>query len=83
MAVGPFLGSSIVQGTTSRWFFYVSLPVGAPVTWLVVGVHPGKVSTLMEKFNRIGFAGTVIFILASVWVLLHSRLLGQSTRGRS
>jgi len=72
-ALGPFIGGVIVETTTWRWVFYLSIPICVTAMILLVAflhVNYGKESTLLEKLGRIDLRGNAIFIAATTSILI-------------
>lgn len=72
-ALGPFVGGIIVETTTWRWVFYLSIPICATAMLLLLAflhVNYEKESTLREKLRRIDLRGNAIFVAATTSILI-------------
>ncbi|KAK3377352.1 major facilitator superfamily protein [Lasiosphaeria ovina] len=72
-SLGPLFGGLIVEHTTWRWVFYISLPVGGLALFLLTAflkVNYEKETTLATKVSMIDWTGNVIFVAALTSVLI-------------
>ena len=72
-ALGPFIGGILVETTTWRWVFYLSIPIGASAMVLLVAflnLKYEKKTTLSGKIKRIDLVGNAIFVLATTSMLV-------------
>ena len=71
-ALCPFIGGIIVETSTWRWIFYLSIPIGATAMVLLLAflsLKHDKQTALRGKIGRIDVFGNVIFILATTSML--------------
>lgn len=72
-ALGPFIGGIIVETTTWRWVFYLSIPIGATAMVLLVAflsLKYDKRTSLVGKMKQIDLIGNAIFILAATSMII-------------
>ena len=72
-ALGPFIGGILVETTTWRWVFYLSIPIGASAMVLLVAflnLKYEKKTTFIGKVKRIDLIGNGIFVLATTSMLV-------------
>ncbi|KAH9887542.1 major facilitator superfamily domain-containing protein [Xylariomycetidae sp. FL2044] len=70
MAIGPVVGGAIVQNTTWRWVFYISLPVG--------GVSISLLWLAWDKLKRIDVVGNSPLVAPTVSVLIALTWAGST-----
>jgi MFS family permease len=78
-ALGPFLGGIIVEKTTWRWVFLITLPFGgASIILLFLFLHvQNKRLTLLEALKRIDFIGNALIIVSSISILFALTYAGS------
>ena len=72
-AVGPVFGGLIVEYSTWRWVFYLSLPVGGTALVLLTAflqVNYDKNTGFLVRVKRIDWSGNLLFMLSMVSMLI-------------
>jgi MFS family permease len=80
VALGPFIGGSIVQSTTWRWVFYINLPIGGfslIVMFLFLRVSYRDEMSFANKVKRIDIVGNGILIAGTVAILYSLTYAGK------
>ena len=72
-ALGPVFGGLIVQYSTWRWVFYLSLPVGGIALVLLTAflqVNYDRETKFVTRVKRIDWSGNLLFMLSMVSLLI-------------
>ena len=72
-ALGPVFGGLIVQYSSWRWVFYISLPVGGAALVLLtvfLQVNYDKETKFVTRIKRIDWSGNLLFMLSMVSMLI-------------
>ncbi|KAK1996635.1 MFS general substrate transporter [Colletotrichum falcatum] len=81
LAVGPWVGGIIVERTTWRWVFYLTLPIGGLsmiMIFLFVRTAYNRSETHIQKLARIDYTGNLILIASTV-AILYATTYGGTT----
>ena len=72
-ALGPFIGGILVEATTWRWVFFLSIPVCATaigLLWIFLHLKYERESTWIAKFKRVDVVGNAIFVASTASILI-------------
>ncbi|OAA69790.1 Major facilitator superfamily domain, general substrate transporter [Cordyceps fumosorosea ARSEF 2679] len=81
LAIGPWIGGLIVERTTWRWVFYMTIPIGGVsmvMVFLFVRTAYNRTETHIQKLARIDYTGNVI-LMASTVGILYATTYGGTT----
>lgn len=71
---GPLLGGALTTQVNWRWCFYINLPIGGAVAFILFFIVKGKRSrnrdTFREKLQKMDRLGTLVFIPGIICILL-------------